>query len=138
MARDAHGRDRDRPGRQCRLRPAHRAGDRWRRRTGRRCHGACDMSALPFRPHELDQHPDGPRFEATIAELFGLDADPDLLTRIEDLEDEVAELEDEIGGVEANCAALRDALTVLLDAIDAGTVTPETIADARAVLTATA
>jgi hypothetical protein len=95
------------------------------------------MTALPFRPHELDQHPDGPRFEATIAELFGIDGDPDMLARIDDLEDEVAELEEEVGGLQADCRALRDALKALLDAVDSGTVTMADIADARAVLTRT-
>jgi hypothetical protein len=92
------------------------------------------MTALPFLPHVLDQHPDRDRFEATICERFGLDADIDLPARLVDLEGEVAELEDEVSGMEANCRRLRDTLKAILDAVDAGTLTPYDIADARAVL----
>jgi hypothetical protein len=88
------------------------------------------VNAQPFRPHEIDRHPDGARIEATFAERLGLDDDPDLQEKLRDSEARIEDLED-VNRI------LRDALQVLLDGAENGAITPALITGARDALAET-
>jgi hypothetical protein len=82
------------------------------------------VNAQPFRPHEIDRHPDGARIEATFAERLGLDDDQDLQEKLRDSDARVEDLEDA-------ARILRDALQALLDGAENGAITPALITKGR-------